>query len=111
MSAELQARPQRTITVDGTPFTSRWNAVFNTIQYHWTRKDQALFNTTHIGAGVINVLISGDVTTDFQVGDTIYIRTGNNKYNGVGTIITSVFPVSTRTELTISTAPRPPSGR
>lgn len=105
MSAELQTRPSRTITVGATNFESRWNAAWNTIMYHFIRKDRALLSTTYTGSGNIDARISGgDYTTEYQVGDTVYIKTGNEDYKGTGTVTFSAYNAGlNRTTVTIET--------
>lgn len=80
--------------------TARWNAVKNPILYKMQRKDFT-FNQINNSGGFVQLQFNAvDLTTSFEIGDSVYVKSDNGVYDILGTITASSF--STNTLVTIN---------
>ncbi len=98
MSLTVTQRPSATVGGE----VSKWNAAGNPVLYKMTRKDFAIASINNSG-GFAQIVISGDVSASFDIGDTVYFQTDGGVYMVQGTVTASAYSAP-NTLVTLTTA-------
>lgn len=86
MSLTVTQRPSTTISGE----TSRWNAIAHPLLYKMQRKDFQFASINNSG-GFVQLVISGNVVSSFDVGDLVWFSTDGGVYAQVGEVTASAF--------------------
>lgn len=86
MSLTVTQRPSTTISGE----TSKWNAVNNPILYKMVRKDFTIASISN-SSGFAQLVISGNVASSFENGDSVYFQTDAGVYQSTGLVTTSSY--------------------
>lgn len=99
MTSTIQVRPWR---VNGV-IKSKWMASRNPILYVIRREDANFSAIQFIAPGNIEITVTGiDVSAYFEAGNSVYVKSSDLMYVGIGEIISSVFGGDTKIVVNIT---------